>query len=92
MGTHGRTGFSHVLLGSVAEAVVRGAPCPVLTVPPVPLSASAPAPVPSPSLGRCIVCAQLSPELICANCRARIRGEALERKWNEERAGRTAGG
>ena len=30
MGTHGRTGLSHVLLGSVAEHVVRAAPCPVL--------------------------------------------------------------
>lgn len=33
MTTHGRTGFSHLLMGSVAEKVVRGAPCPVLTVP-----------------------------------------------------------
>jgi len=32
MGTHGRTGLRHVLLGSVAEAVVRAAPCPVLTI------------------------------------------------------------
>jgi nucleotide-binding universal stress UspA family protein len=32
MGTHGRTGLSHVLLGSVAERVVRHACCPVLTV------------------------------------------------------------
>lgn len=32
MGTHGRTGMSHVLLGSLAEAIVRRAPCPVLTV------------------------------------------------------------
>jgi hypothetical protein len=32
MGSHGRTGIAHVLLGSVAEAVVRTAPCPVLTV------------------------------------------------------------
>ena len=32
MGTHGRTGLAHVLLGSVAEKVVRLAPCPVLTV------------------------------------------------------------
>jgi nucleotide-binding universal stress UspA family protein len=34
MSTHGRTGFSHVLLGSVAEKVVRYARCPVLTVKP----------------------------------------------------------
>lgn len=32
MGTHGRTGLARMVLGSVAEAVVRGAPCPVLTV------------------------------------------------------------
>jgi nucleotide-binding universal stress UspA family protein len=32
MGTHGRTGLRHVLLGSVAERVVRLAPCPVLVV------------------------------------------------------------
>jgi universal stress protein A len=32
MGTHGRTGLQHVLLGSVAEKVVRHALCPVLTV------------------------------------------------------------
>jgi universal stress protein A len=32
MGTHGRTGLSRVILGSVAERVVRTAPCPVLTV------------------------------------------------------------
>jgi nucleotide-binding universal stress UspA family protein len=32
MGTHGRTGISRVFLGSVAERVVRRAPCPVLTV------------------------------------------------------------
>jgi len=33
VGTHGRTGFSRTLLGSVAERVMRHAPCPVLTVP-----------------------------------------------------------
>jgi nucleotide-binding universal stress UspA family protein len=32
MGTHGRTGVRHLVLGSVAEAVSRQAPCPVLTV------------------------------------------------------------
>jgi nucleotide-binding universal stress UspA family protein len=34
MGTKGRTGLSHLLMGSVAERVVRLAPCPVLTVRP----------------------------------------------------------
>lgn len=33
VGTHGRRGLAHVLLGSVAEQVVRRAACPVLTVP-----------------------------------------------------------
>ena len=32
MGTHGRRALAHVLMGSVAERVVRMAPCPVLTV------------------------------------------------------------
>jgi universal stress protein A len=34
MGTHGRTGVKHFLLGSVAERVVRESPVPVLTVHP----------------------------------------------------------
>ncbi len=34
MGTHGRSGIEHVLIGSVAEKVVRKAPCPVLTIRP----------------------------------------------------------
>ncbi len=34
MGTHGRGGLAHALLGSVAEKVLRKAPCPVLTVRP----------------------------------------------------------
>lgn len=32
MGTHGHTGLMHVLMGSVAEHVIRNQPCPVLTV------------------------------------------------------------
>ena len=31
MGTHGRSGFAHAVMGSVAEKVVRRAKCPVLT-------------------------------------------------------------
>jgi universal stress protein A len=34
LSTHGRTGLSHIIIGSVAESVVRTAPCPVLTVRP----------------------------------------------------------
>jgi nucleotide-binding universal stress UspA family protein len=33
LGTHGRSGFERLMLGSVADKVVRKAPCPVLTVP-----------------------------------------------------------
>jgi nucleotide-binding universal stress UspA family protein len=42
MGTHGRTGISHLLMGSVAERVVREAPCPVLTVRQAPAEADLP--------------------------------------------------
>ena len=35
MGTHGRGGFARLFLGSVTEKVMRKAPCPVLTVPPL---------------------------------------------------------
>ena len=34
MGTRGLSGLKHVLLGSVAERIVRSAPCPVMTVKP----------------------------------------------------------
>jgi nucleotide-binding universal stress UspA family protein len=34
LGTHGASGFQHLVLGSVTEKVLRKAPCPVLTVPP----------------------------------------------------------
>ena len=87
VGTHGRTGVSRALLGSVAERVVRTAPCPVLAVPQAAPVAAGPE-APAPELRRCLVCASPSDDLICAACRARIRGEALERKQREERAGR----
>ena len=51
MGTHGRSGFQRWVLGSVAETVLRRAPCPVLTVP-----ALAPE-RPSPMLFKRILCA-----------------------------------
>lgn len=51
MGTHGRSGFEHLFLGSVTEKVLGRAPCPVLTVGGVPSSQ-----IEGPSFGR-IVCA-----------------------------------
>jgi hypothetical protein len=45
MATHGRSGLARILLGSVAEAVVRKAPCPVL------LRRSAAASAPAPKAG-----------------------------------------
>jgi nucleotide-binding universal stress UspA family protein len=88
LGTHGRSGVSHAILGSVAEAVVRLAPCLVLTVPP---GAAAPRPetaaVAAAAGGRCVVCSGPTDDLVCETCRARIRGEALERKVEAERAG-----
>jgi nucleotide-binding universal stress UspA family protein len=41
IGTHGRTGLAHVLMGSVAERVVRKAACPVFTVRPKALAIEA---------------------------------------------------
>jgi nucleotide-binding universal stress UspA family protein len=35
VGSHGRQGLAHVLVGSVTEKVVRHAPCPILVVPPL---------------------------------------------------------
>ena len=91
LGTHGRTGISQAILGSVAETVVRLAPCLVLTVPAsllaersaVPGAALAAAVFPRP----CLVCGKASDDLICEGCRTRIRGEALEQKRAAERPG-----
>ena len=92
LGTHGRTGISHAILGSVAEQVVRRAPCLVLTVPPAQLARAitipGAAPVLDPDVRPCVVSGNRSDDLICEMCRARIRGEALEQKREAERPGR----
>ena len=88
LGTHGRTGVTRALLGSVAERVARTASCPVLTVPPGGATPTEEARAVPLSARRCIVCSRASPDLICEPCRARIRGEALYAKQREERAGR----
>jgi universal stress protein A len=90
VGTHGRTGVTHAILGSVAETVVRLAPCLVLMVPASVLAErSAPASLPaSVSAPRpCLVCGKASEDLVCESCRTRIRGEALDQKREAERSG-----
>ena len=87
LGTHGRTGVSHALLGSVAEGVVRLAGCPVLTVPAAAPAAGPLEPETEPA-HRCLVCHAQTDDLICETCRAHIRAEALERKLEAERPGR----
>ena len=87
LGTHGRTGVSRVLLGSVAESVVRLAPCPVLTVPASPgevVDAAGAAPAGALALHRCIVCAQESEGLVCETCRTSIRGTAPEQELDKQ--------
>ena len=89
VGTHGRTGITHAILGSVAETVVRLAPCLVLTVPASLLAERGAVPV-APivvSARPCLVCGKASDDLICESCRTRIRGEALEQKRDAERPG-----
>lgn len=88
VGTHGRTGFSRTLLGSVAERIMRTAPCAVLTVPAAVATPLEEARVLPPSVHRCLVCSKVSGDLVCEPCRARIRGEALYGKQRDERAGR----
>jgi nucleotide-binding universal stress UspA family protein len=46
MGTHGRTGITHLLIGSVAERVIRHAPCPVFVI----RERKAAEPVPAPAI------------------------------------------
>jgi K+-sensing histidine kinase KdpD len=90
VGTHGRTGVTRALVGSVAEAVVRLAPCSVLTVPVSAAQAEAPAIEPPPEAipHFCVVCALETDDLICEACRSRIRRGALEGKLEAERSGR----
>lgn len=91
MGSHGRSGITRALLGSVSDAVLRQAPCPVVIVPPAVVARAprteAPAQAtPPPELPHCLVCSRPSRESICEACRTRIRGEALRLKREREKA------
>jgi nucleotide-binding universal stress UspA family protein len=93
IGTHGRGGLARVFMGSVAEAVVRDAPCQVLTIGPkvhaveAPTEPVQPAASAIPRISRCLVCGKASATTICDSCKANIQGEAIERKRKEERPG-----
>jgi universal stress protein A len=91
LGTRGRSGLARVFMGSVAEAVLRDAPCQVLTVgPKAEAIEEAAAPVQAvheTPQSHCLVCAKLSQDTICDSCKAHIQGEAIERKRREEQPG-----
>src|SRR5262245_38664262 len=94
IGTHGRGGLKRGFMGSVAEAVVRDAPCRVLTSGPKVHAVEQPTPAVQttasaiPRISRCLVCGKSSATTICESCKANIQGEALERKRRDEQAGR----
>ena len=71
LGTHGRSGFERLLLGSVTEKVLRKATCPVLTVPRHQLEA-APAAAGASSSGSCVP---------STSRRARCRRSTSPRRW-----------
>jgi nucleotide-binding universal stress UspA family protein len=93
LGRHGHSNFTPARLGSVAEEVTRRARCPVLAVPEPAATAEGTAPgagptaAPARRVRRCLVCGTEAEELICEGCRARIRGQSLQQKW-EEQSGR----
>ena len=85
MGTHGRTGLARVAHGSVAETVVRTAPCGVLTVKlreRDPMLSPAP-PAPHPQVSHCLLCTAPGGGPICETCVTRVIAEARERARRE---------
>src|SRR5215470_9804306 len=88
MGTHGRTGVSRAVLGSVAEAVVRHSRCPVMTIPARGAPAAHAETPGAAGWGGCVVCGTPSADLMCEPCRRSIRGAAPERSRAAERTGR----
>lgn len=62
MGTHGRQGLSHLLLGSVAERVIRNAPCPVLVV----RGTDVPSPDRALTFDRVLVAVDFGPDSVAA--------------------------
>jgi nucleotide-binding universal stress UspA family protein len=103
MGTHGRTGLSHILLGSTAERVIQRTDCPVLTAkaagrPSIPEKKERPIEEQARSMLEdlpadkgvtfCHLCGQPSKDIICEACKIRVQAEAFERKQRIEKEGR----
>jgi nucleotide-binding universal stress UspA family protein len=105
MGTHGRTGLSHILLGSTAERVIQRARCPVLTVketqPPASIEKEGESGQQDQKAGHtavgnnktlCYLCARPSQDIICEACKIRVQAEAFEQKQKIEKEGRVETG
>jgi len=88
MGTHGRTGVSRAVLGSVAEAVVRHSRCPVMTIPAHVVPVATTETPGAAGWGGCVVCGKPSADLMCEPCRRTIRGAASEPSRAAETSGR----
>jgi quercetin dioxygenase-like cupin family protein len=77
MGTHGRTGLARLLTGSIAEAVLRNAVCPVLVVRTAPVTPAAAATETTARSGELIDVRPLGPALGSAHTRTLLRTETL---------------
>jgi len=88
LGTHGRTGVSRIVMGSVAERVIRTAPCPVLTIPPAGVGEEDARVLP-PTVYQCVSCNTMSRDLLCAPCRTRLRGQTVHGEPRSEHASYT---
>jgi len=85
MGTHGRTGLTHLIRGSVAEEVLRTAGCNVLTVKPHAHRQPASSLPAEPESRSCLICAAPGAGPVCERCSAQVTAEARERKLRELR-------
>jgi nucleotide-binding universal stress UspA family protein len=107
MGTHGRRGLSHILLGSTAERVIQRVACPVLTVKGAKTEGRGTpgkeeleekrrivqetAPK-GEKLTYCHLCGQPAQDIICDACKIRVQTEAFDMKQRVEKEGRVDSG
>ncbi|MFI5305005.1 MAG: universal stress protein [Nitrospiria bacterium] len=107
MGTHGRTGLAHILLGSTAERVIQRAQCPVMTIKADKKAAEANVKdinleekrravkelvPPIDKTTYCHLCGQPANDIICDACKVRVQTEAFDMKQRVEKEGRIDSG